>query len=166
MNIYETAMKTEADAIDFYASAAQKTQNPIGKKMFQSIVEDEKRHLEIMECLFKRMHVPHGKISPMERVKTVFEENRGLMLQRVTATSDDIEALAIAMRMEQESVDFYRKAAKDATDPKEKEIFERLVAEETEHYTIFSNTHNFLVDSGNWFMWKEYSIVDGGTATA
>lgn len=166
MNIYETAMKTEKDAIEFYTSAAAKTQNPIGKKMFLSIVEDEKRHLEIMECLFKRMHVPHEKISPMEKVKTVFEENQDLMLQRVTATSDDIEALAIAMKMEQESVDFYKKAAQDAANDKEREIFGRLVAEETEHYAIFANTHNFLVDSGNWFMWDEHSIVDGGTATA
>jgi hypothetical protein len=33
--------------------------------------------------------------------------------------------------------------------------------EEQQHYDIFANTHSFLSDTGNWFMWEEHSIVEG-----
>ncbi|MDH3258787.1 MAG: rubrerythrin, partial [Deltaproteobacteria bacterium] len=35
MNAFEIAKKMETDAIRFYAEAAQKTQYPAGKKMFE-----------------------------------------------------------------------------------------------------------------------------------
>ncbi|MDA8171466.1 MAG: ferritin family protein [Nitrospiraceae bacterium] len=167
MKVVELAMKTETDAIDFYAEAAQKTSNPVGQKMFLSIIEDERRHLEILKCIFSGMDIePLEDTSPMRNIKTVFEENRELMLGRVAATTDETQALEIAMRMEKESVDFYEKAARQAADAREKTIYERLVKEEQEHYAIFSNTYQFLADSGNWFMWEEHSIVDGGTPWA
>jgi hypothetical protein len=37
-----------------------------------------------------------------------------------------------------------------------------LIREEQKHYDIFSNTYHFLFDTGNWFMWQELSIVEGG----
>ncbi|MDA8091739.1 MAG: ferritin family protein [Nitrospiraceae bacterium] len=167
MDAVEIAIKTETDAIDFYGKAAQKTSHPVGKKMFLSIIEDEKRHLEVLKCIFEGMdiEVPEGK-NPMGRVKTVFDENRDLMLSRVAATSDEVQALEMAMKMEKDSVDFYEKAAASARERKEKAVFERLVEEEKQHYAIFSNTLQFLTDTGNWFMWEEHSIVDGGTPWA
>ena len=166
MNVAEIAMKTETDAIEFYARAARKTGNPVGRKMFLSIIDDEKRHLETLKHIFSGMGIEPPGASPMKRIRTVFEENRHLMLGRVAATTDEIEALEIAMGMERESVDFYEKAARFAKNERERTIFERLVKEEEEHFAIFSNTRQFLADSGNWFMWEEHSMVDGGTPWA
>jgi rubrerythrin len=49
MNALEIARKMETDAIKFYKEASEKTRHPAGKKMFLSIVEDEKRHLQMIE---------------------------------------------------------------------------------------------------------------------
>lgn len=168
MKAVEIAIKTEKDAIDFYGKAAQKTSHPVGKKMFLSIIEDEKKHLEVLKCIFEGMdiEVSEEQKGPMRRIRTVFDENRDSMLSHVAATSDETQALQTAMEMEKESVEFYEKAASGATDPKEKAVFERLVKEEEEHYAIFSNTYEFLIDTGNWFMWEEHSAVDGGTPWA
>jgi len=35
-----------------------------------------------------------------------------------------------------------------------------------EHFRVFNNTCSFLADTGNWYMWEEYEIVDGGTPWA
>ena len=91
---------------------------------------------------------------------------KNAMMQRVTATQDELEAFKIAMQMEQEGVVFYKKVEAEADRPKEKALFERLIREEQQHYDIFSNTYNFMKDTGNWFMWEEQSIVDGGTPWA
>jgi rubrerythrin len=88
------------------------------------------------------------------------------MMKRVRATSDELEAFRIAMRMEKEGVEFYKKAEAEAATEKEKALFARLIKEEEEHYAVFANTQFFLSDTGNWFMWEEHSIVDGGTPWA
>ena len=41
-NAIEIAIKMETDAIKFYKEASEKTKNPVGKKMFLTIREDEK----------------------------------------------------------------------------------------------------------------------------
>jgi rubrerythrin len=102
----------------------------------------------------------------MKNIKTVFETSKDEMMQRAEATTDELEAFKIAMQMEKSGMEFYKKAAFNAKTDKEKQLFEKLIKEEEEHYNIFSNTHFFLSDSGSWFMWEEHSIVDGGTPTA
>ncbi len=166
MNAIEIAIRMETDAIKFYSEAAEKTKNPVGKKMFLTIVEDEKRHLETLSQIFRGIHISCKDMSPMENIKTVFASMKNEMLNRVEATSDELEAFKIAMQMEKEGVEFYKNAASGAKKEDEKSLFERLVKEEEDHYNIFSNTYSFLSDTGNWFMWEEHSIVDGGTPWA
>jgi len=166
MNAIEIAIRMEKDAIDFYREAAEKTTHPAGKKMFLSVTEDEKRHLQMLSQIFKEVDITIQEASPMKNIKTVFESLKDVMMQKVEATKDELEAFQIAMRMEQEGVEFYKKAEAEAKQEKEKNLFKRLIKEEEQHYAIFSNTFSFLNDTGNWFMWEEHSIVDGGTPWA
>ena len=166
MNAIEIAIKMEKDAIAFYTEAAEKTKYPAGKKMFLSVTEDEKRHLQMLSQIFKEVDIKITEVSPMKNIKTIFESMKDSMMHRVAATKDELEAFKIAMQMEKEGVEFYKKTASEAGSAKEKALFERLVKEEEQHYAIFSNTYNFMTDTGNWFMWEEHSIVDGGTPWA
>ena len=162
MDALEMAMKMETDAITFYTEAARKTKYPAGKKMFQAITEDEKRHLEMISQLIKGLAVTHKDVSPMKNVKTVFESLKAELMQKVEATDDELEAFKIAMQMEKEGKDFYQKTLSHAKTDKERKLLEGLIAEEEQHYAIFANTYQFLSDTGNWFMWEERGIVEGG----
>jgi rubrerythrin len=166
MNALEMAMTMETDAIRFYTEAAQKTRYPAGKKMFLTVTEDEKRHLQMVSEIVKGLNVTIKDVSPMKNVKSVFETMKAEMMHRVEATTDELEAFKIAMEMEKESVTFYKKTLAGAKKEKERALLERLVQEEEQHYAIFSNTYQFLANTGNWFMWEELSIVDGGTPWA
>lgn len=166
MDAIEIAIKMETDAIDLYTKAASKTKHPVGKKMFLTIVEDEKRHLEMLSQIFKGLGIEARDVSPMRRVKTVFETMKDKMIERVEATSDELEAFKIAMEMEKKGIEFYKRSASDVKKEKEKILFERLIKEEEQHYNIFANTYFFLSNTGNWFMWEEHGIVDGGTPWA
>ncbi|HAK88741.1 MAG TPA: rubrerythrin [Nitrospiraceae bacterium] len=166
MNAVEIAIKMETDAIRFYKEAAEKCSHPVGKKMFLSIREDEKRHLEMLSRIFKGLDIKIKDTGPMKNIKTIFEQMKDEMMDRVEAKTDELEAFKIAMRMEKEGIEFYKKAASDAPSEKEKKLFERLVHEEEQHYAVFANTYFFMQDSGSWFMWEEHSIVDGGTPWA
>src|SRR3990172_7603356 len=109
MDAFELAMNMERDAIAFYTEAARKTKYPAGKKMFQAITEDEKRHLEMVSQIIKGLNITHKNVSPMKNVKTIFESMKDEMMKKVVATSDELEAFKIAMNMAKEGLDFYTK---------------------------------------------------------
>ncbi len=161
MNPVEIAVNMEKDAIDFYTEAAGKVSSPAGKKMFDMIVQDEKKHLEIVEAILKGLKIETKASNPGEETKTVFMDMKDAVMDELEATSDELEAFKVAMKMEKEGIDFYKNLLKDATDDKVKTLFEKLIDEETKHYDIFENTYTFLNDTGNWFMWDEHSIVEG-----
>jgi len=162
MDALEIALKMETDAITFYTEAVGKTNSPAGKKMFQTIAEDEKRHVEMISQVIKGLNITHKDVSPMKNVKTVFAAMKNEMLQKVEATGDELEAFKIALRMEKEGKEFYEKSLARAKTDKEKALLKRLLEEEEQHYALFSNTYQYLSDTGNWFMWEERGIVEGG----
>lgn len=166
MNAIEIAIKMETDAIAFYNEASTKVRNRIGKKMFLSIMADEKRHLKMLAKIFKGLDVTVCDVSPMKNIKTIFEKFKKEMMKRVEATEDEFNAFKIAADMERKGFEFYKKAALETASTKEKALFDRLAKEEEEHYAVFANTYFFMKDSGSWFMWEEHSIVDGGTPWA
>ena len=161
MNALEVARKMETDAIKFYTEAAAKTKYEAGRKMLLSITEDEKRHLVLISELIKGMNITLGDVSPMKRVKTVFESMKDQMMKKVAASKDELDAFRIAMQMEKEGKKFYQKSLDAATTDKEKALFRRLIEEEQQHYEIFENTYSHLSDTGNWFLWEERGIVEG-----
>jgi rubrerythrin len=161
MDALELAMKMEKDAIMFYSEAARKTKYPAGKKMFDTITEDEKRHLEMISQIIKGLNVTPKDVSPMKNVKTVFESMKNEMMKKVEASADELEAFKVAMRMEQEGMEFYKKMLAGAKKEKEKALLEKLIQEEQQHYAIFANTYQFLAETGNWFLWEERGIVEG-----
>jgi len=161
MNALDIAKKMETDAIRFYTEAAEKTNYVAGKKMFLSITEDEKRHLELISQLIKGMQITIQDVSPRKRVKTVFESLKNDMMKKVAASKDELEAFKIAMEMEREGKKFYEQSLQAAKTDKEKALFKRLIEEEQQHYEMFENTYSHLSDTGNWFMWEERGIVEG-----
>jgi rubrerythrin len=161
MNALEVAKKMEIDSIKFYTEAAAKTNNPVGRKMFETVIEDEQRHLEMVIQMIKGMHFTGKDVGPMKRVKTVFERLKDHMMKKVEASKDDMEAFKIAMQIEKEGEAFYQESLTAAKTDKEKTLFQRLIEEERQHYAIFSNTYFHLTNTGSWFMWEERSIVEG-----
>jgi len=167
MNSIEIARKMETDAIKFYTEAADKTHYPAGKKMIEVIIQDEKRHLDILSKIIKGLDFEYKKANPVHNVKTVFESMKDEMMKRVEASEDELDIFRVAMKMEKEGIEFYERLIRDEDiSEKERDLFLHLIEEEKRHYAIFENTYNFLSDTGNWFMWDEHSIVDGGTPWA
>ncbi len=166
MKAVEIAMKMEEDAVKFYSEAAGKTSHSFGRKMFESFALDEKRHLEMLKGILKGLNIEIREGEPGEAVKSIFETLKPEMMERIEATTDEINALKMALDMEKEGFEYYKKVTAGTSDAKEKALFQRLAGEEEKHYNILQNTYAFLADTGNWFMWDEHAIVDGGTPWA
>lgn len=147
-----------ASKATFYQQAAEKTINPIGRRVFLSVMEDEKRLLEDFKAVPKERHMGARSTASTKIIKG--------FLKKIKATTDDVEALKIAMDMEKESIELYEKLSKKVRTPKGKALLKTLLNEEQLRYAEFSDTCLFLSDSRSWFMWDEHSIMDGGTPWA
>ena len=161
------AIKMEEDGIDFYQEAAKDTSHPFGSKMFLSFAEDEKRHLTVLRDILADLKLSDfnrffEEKTPREKIKTVFREVKNEIREKIAANPDELKALKIGMDMESKSIEFYQGALEKTQDTHQKDFFTRLIAEEREHYQLLQNTHSYLEDSGDWFLWEERGMLDGG----
>ncbi len=157
----ETAIKMETDAMKFYREAVSKTSHPLGKRIFEGFVVDEMRHLKMLQDIMNDMDIEVTAVHPKQDLKTVFSELKDQMMERITATSDEKDAVKVALDFEKEGYRFYEKAAEGAGEEKEKKLFEILTVEEKRHYELLENTYRFLEDTGDWVMWEEHGILEG-----
>ena len=166
----DTAIRMEQDSIDFYTEAAASASNRLGRSMFESFVSDEKRHLNGLQTLLKnaKPDLPIEKILPARRgtfkakITTIFLKARQELADRVPSDADDVKALRIALDLEREGCKFYGEAAAKATDTTVAEVYVVLQGEEKEHLDFLQNTLSYLEDTGNWFLWEEQGLLDGG----
>lgn len=156
-----TAIKMETDAIAFYEESANKAHHAFGREMFRGFVKDEKRHLAMLQNIFKGMGLTENFASPREEIKTVFSMLKDQMMQRAEAIQGELDAIKIALEMEKEGFHFYQTAAANAPTSDEKKLFERLVIEENDHYSILNETYEFLDNTGQWFMYEERGVIEG-----
>jgi rubrerythrin len=165
----ELAIKNEADGIEFYRKAKDKTNHPFGKEMFEAFMQDEKEHLEVLQGIREgtgpiklNMDRLKQKKGPRQRVKGLFETMKDAVEGILEANPDELEALRIAMDTEEKSYQLYQQLAQRASNAEEKAFFEFLVGEEKQHFKILQNTYLYLNDTGNWFLWEERGLLDGG----
>ncbi|NQT20747.1 MAG: ferritin family protein [Planctomycetes bacterium] len=166
----ETAFKMEQDSVDFYGEAAKKTTHALGRSMFESLVKDEQRHLQALGRLI-RENVPSvsaEEILPMRggtfksEISTVFSQAREEIDERIPADADDLQALSLAMDLETKGHRFYGETAAKAENKAVRDVFLMLRREELEHFTFLQNAYQYLDKSGDWFLWEEQGILDGG----
>lgn len=164
--VIRTAIEMEKNGIDFYHKAEEKTCYPLAKKMFLSFAEDEKRHLTVLKKILTDLKFSDfdqflGE-KPGQKIENIFKEARNEIKERIVANPDELEALKIGMDMELESVEFYQTALEKSEDNHQKAFLRRLVEEEKEHLQLLQNTHSYLKNSGDWFLWEEKALLDGG----
>jgi rubrerythrin len=160
--LVQLARKMETDGIKFYTQAAQISGNRQGKRLFECLVADERRHLQVVEQIARGAGVDVSKMPmPRESIKTVFSEAAVTVGEETEVSADAKKAIEIAMGMETESYKLYKRSAEAVGDKTQKAIFERLAQEENQHYEILENTLQYLTDNKKWFLWNEAALLTG-----
>ena len=162
------AIQMERQGMEFYRKASESTVHPFAKKMFLSLVEDEKRHEKIFQQMAEAAGVRPTALDEMDkegslkRISAIFRETALQLKEELRPDDDDIKAIDIAKDLERKAYDFYTATAKQMSDTVERTAFERIAAQENEHWRTLDDTKLYLTNPAEWHIEEEKPLIDGG----
>jgi rubrerythrin len=137
--ILEDAMNAERTGYAFYRVAAEQSEDPGAKQAFAVLAEDERDHHRTLQQRYRDLIESGHTEWPSERHDRAAEPVEGSIFspafrERIRGRHFEMSALAIGVLLEKRSIDFYRRQAEAAPDPRMRAFFDELVTWETEHY--------------------------------
>ena len=163
----EKALQMEIEGKEFYHKAGQRSDNPLAKELFQRLAEEEDVHMqkvnEVYEAIKSRAGWPEKETTfkHEKSLRSVFREAIEGMDREVKASPSELEAIKIAMNMEDKSYSFYRSRSEEAASSTEKSFYQALTAEEREHHLTLLDSYEYLTDPQGWFTKKEHWGLNG-----
>lgn len=166
LDVINFAIKMEVDGKEFYTKAASQTANELGKKLFTNLAAEEDIHRTVFMGIYDSIRNEKGwpKVDfhpdGGSGLRTVFSQAMDKTPKDFQASATELEAVVQAQAMEAKTYDFYHSHTATATQPAEKELYERLAAQEQEHNLILADYREYLKDPAGWFVKKEHPSLD------
>jgi len=157
-----TAIQMEKDGYSFYIKAASQTESGMGKTIFESLAQDEQRHLDVFQKMFE------DKVSQSEWNDLVDSSKKYKKIPifptdlneapGIDAESTELDALRMAMDAEKEAVEYYGKIKENLTDEDVKNVINEIIEQEKNHYSLLEKEFNHLSSTGFWY---EFDYLGG-----
>jgi rubrerythrin len=161
----ETAIQIEKDGLAFYTEAAKQTEDPKGKRMFQTLAKDEAAHQKLFETARESLLKEGGwlqveqieEISPSRSVYApVFPT--GDEINEVEIPERQLDALRRGIEAERASIEFYSEQRDKVEDPDAKAMYAYLIEQEEGHRIILQGEYDYLTNTGFWFDVREFDL--------
>ena len=160
------AVQMELEGRQFYLEAAKKVQNSGVRQIFEYLAEAEKYHIEKFNEIYRGLEKDPAWTAPMATFSPPQHEPYVCVLAMTqadqgTGGKDDLQALRSGLKMEECSIDYYTKLARETNNPLARRFFMSVAHEERGHYLTLMDMHNYLTLPEDWFYVKQMSNVDG-----
>lgn len=165
----EVAIEIEKDGLAFYTQAARQTDDPHGRRMFETLAADEAAHLALFEHTRAELLKGGSWPSPEEVaarsprrpvIPPIFPPNRE---QRATqAPQRELEALRRGIQAEEDSIAHYTQAAEKTSEPAGRAMYIYLAEQEKGHRAILEAEYDHLTQTGFWFDIREFDLETAG----
>jgi rubrerythrin len=162
------AINMEIDGQKYYLKASQESKSEVGKELLKSLAEEEDRHKQIFTRIYEAIR--NKKAWPKvelpkdadKRLRTILNKASVAESPVSRADSTELDAVQTAINMEVKTLEFYTNESKSARYDTEKELYDKLAAEERQHQLILIDYYDYIKDPAQWFASKEHSSLDGG----
>ena len=160
------AVQMELEGRAFYQEAAKKVKNPGVRQIFEYLAESEKYHIEKFNEIYRGLEKDPQwtaslaafnppKHEPYVCVLAMTQADQG------TGGQDDLQALRTGIKMEECSIDYYTKLARETNIPLARRFFMSVAHEERDHYLTLMDMHNYLTMPEDWFYVTQMGHVNG-----
>jgi len=160
-NAIKEAIRLEINGRKFFLHAAEVTEHEKGKKMFRFLAEEETKHMEIFGQMFSQIldsedwkqYIKDEELGEEAPLVVKLKES-----MKREESKGEIEALRIGMELEQNAIEFFKKASEDSYDLKAKKIFREISEEEKFHYDLLQSQYDSVTGSGFWLGSAEFQM--------
>lgn len=147
----------EKETRQFYLEAAERTTDQRGREMFLSLAEEEEKHLRIVQAQYETLN-DGGEWVVFEETacdvadleETLLSEGRRALRKEAKPDASDLDALLFGLQIENNSYEFYRKAAAETTESAGKAMYEYLALAERGHFNVLMLNYEHMVNTGTW----------------
>lgn len=165
LKVLQLALQMEINGKKFYLKASRDSKHGLGKKLLATLAAEEDIHRKKFEEIYEAIR--NTKAWPVidfrpdkgKNIKTVFAQ---ASRESTRSTTSELDAVKVAIDMENKSYDLYKGQAKQATYDAEKKFYDTLAGEERGHQLALTDYLEFLSDPVGWFVAKEHPSLDGG----
>jgi rubrerythrin len=156
------AVQLEKDGREFYLQAAAKTKSDLARKMFEGLAEDELHHVDWIEKISPGASTAQSANRGLyDRLKPIFADAPAGLRLSAELTDTDLEAIDIAIGMEEKSIAAYEKWATEDDSEDVQTLCKALAGQEHFHRQILENTKQYLDKTADWFMQEEQWNFEG-----
>jgi rubrerythrin len=164
----QTALKMEIEGKDFYLKASNSSQNELGKQLLKKLAAEEDVHRATFQNIYDTLKAKKGWPDVKYQgdggrgLRTIFAETLEDMKKNTKSIAAELDAIKVAMDFENKTYDFYKGRSAKATHNAERELYESIAAQESEHHRVLLDYYEFLQDPAQWYVKTEHTSVDGG----
>jgi rubrerythrin len=155
------AIDLEKKGRKFYLESAEKTENETGKRIFTRLAHEEALHLATFEHMLDSKDLPGDWRGIMHNYPAkpeipVFGDKARAALKR--PSTDELQALRIAMTQEREAMQFFGAIAQQSDDETVKAIFSFVREQEVYHHDLLQAEYDSITNTGFWFDTPEFRM--------
>lgn len=150
MNIFEFAIKMESDGERYYKEQAEINKDNSLKTVFLMLAKDEKIHARVLQQKASKQAYDLSENESLTEAKNIFKN------MEFKQTPNQLEVYRSALQNEQDSIALYRNYLSEATDDESRQLFEFLIKQEEDHYTILEELVMLVSRAEEWVESAEF----------
>jgi len=164
----KTAIVYEKKVHATYLKAVDRAEDPIAKKVFSTLAEEEQGHINYLESRLTEWQ-RDGQLSDeklrtvlpaAERIKLGVKRLRSQVAQRKGNHAAELDSLRQALAAEEETSGFYLRMVRELP-PEGQELFGRFLEIEDGHAAVVQAEIDNVNQMGFWFDLKEFDLELG-----
>jgi rubrerythrin len=161
-----TALDYENRIRDLYRQGAEQTKDPIGKKIFRALADDEQRHVDYLNHKLEQWRttgtITSEHLASAIPPKQVIEKEAARLRSRMATDDRGLkqQMLSKALQLEIETSDFYRQMVAQLS-AEGQNLFSRFLEIESNHIDAVQFELDYYGRSGYWFDFEEFDMEAG-----
>ena len=157
---FTQALEMERKGKQIYEATAAKTTNPIVKRTFTYLAQQEVNHIEeIAEYLSSKGIQLKG--DTVNKTAEFFTMTISKFKEKTELSKDDIKAHETSMELEQSAFNFYKQQHDKTDNPEIKKFFKWLMQQENAHYELVRRSYEYIQDPQGFFAAEEDWFFEG-----
>lgn len=165
--VLKAALANEVKGREIYAQYANTVKNEMAKKVFVHLANEELTHIADIEKFLKSES--YGDIdvdmmtkgNSLEDTRTFFGKLVSELREQVQSSDDDNKSRDVAMELEKNGYEYYKKGADATQNEKMKKFLTWLMEQEQAHYMFIRNAFEYMNSPESWYAGEEGWLLEG-----